>query len=83
MEESYKLGSYFLIKGFPSISINRTVTSADGSLTLDGRVGNAVANTWKKEVKSDKQGVKIERISQSIVDGKLTAVIGGAVHLTS
>lgn len=77
MEESYKLGSYFLIKGFPSISINRTVTSADGSLTLDGRVGNAVANTWKKEVKSDKQGVKIERISQSIVDGKLTAVIGG------
>ncbi|WP_298887467.1 Omp28-related outer membrane protein [Porphyromonas vaginalis] len=77
IREPYELGQYFLLAGFPSISINRAVTPDGRSLSQDGRISKDGATAWTNKMKNDKQGVKIESINQKISDGTLEVVVKG------
>lgn len=75
--ESEELYVYFFDEGSfaPAMSINRTFIPSRNAL-----VHSAAAypsKEWVPRVKSDKQGVRIERIDQKIDNQKLTAVVSG------
>lgn len=78
MPESEKLYRYFYPdKGSyaPAMSINRTYLPKEGALVQHAAGYNP--NEWTTKMKNDKQGVKIERIDQTISDGTLEAVVSG------
>ena len=78
MPESEKLYGYFFPDGksyAPAMSINRTYLPKEGALVQHAARYNP--NEWTTKMKNDKQGVKIERIDQTISDGTLEAVVSG------
>ena len=76
--ESERLYRYFYTdKGSfaPAMSINRTYLPSEGALVQ--HAAGYDPNEWATKMKNDKQGVKIERIDQTISDGTLEAVVSG------
>ncbi len=78
INEPYDIRDYFLVSGFPAISVNRSVTPNGQSLSQNGAISKDDATMWTNKMKNGKQGVKINRIDQTISDdGTLEAVIEG------
>ena len=75
--ESEKLYGYFFDQGSfaPAMSINRTFLPKENALVQVASLYNP--NEWTTKMKNGKQGVKIERIDQTISDGTLEAVVSG------
>lgn len=78
MPESEKLYGYFFPDGksyAPAMSINRTYLPKEGALVQ--HAAGYDPKEWATKMKNGKQGVKIERIDQTISDGTLEAVVSG------
>lgn len=82
MPESEKLLVYFFPSQgtfAPAMSVNRSVIPPTGGYSecLVQHAGGYNPTEWTKRMKSDRQGVKIERIDQTITDDKLKVVVSG------
>lgn len=77
LPESERLYPYFFDNRSyaPAMSVNRTFIAEDNTLVKHAAGYNPAE--WTKRMKSDRQGVKIERIDQTITDGELKVVVSG------